>query len=47
MYNKIKTGLALLMLFCLPGLTSAQAESKTYMYDHVHMAVPEPEVAAQ
>jgi len=25
----------------------AQAQSKTYMYDHVHMAVPEPEVAAQ
>ncbi len=49
MHNKIKTGLVLLMLFCLPGLISAQAQaqSKTYMYDHVHMAVPEPEVAAQ
>ena len=40
-----KKGLFLTLLLCLPAL--AQAESKTYMYDHVHMAVPEPLVAAQ
>lgn len=45
MSNKFKAGFILFALFCLPGLS--QAESKTYLYDHVHMAVPEPEVAAQ
>lgn len=39
------TGLKLGLLLCLPAL--AQAASKTYLYDHVHMAVPEPLVAAQ
>ncbi len=38
-------GLFLTLLLSLSAL--AQAQSKTYMYDHVHMAVPEPLVAAQ
>lgn len=42
LYSK---GLFLTLLLCLPAL--AQAQSKTYMYDHVHMAVPDPQVAAQ
>lgn len=40
-----KKGLALALLCVMPVL--AQAQSKTYLYDHVHMAVPEPLVAAQ
>ncbi len=38
-------GLFLTLLLSLSAL--AQAQSKTYMYDHVHMAVPDPQVAAQ
>lgn len=38
-------GFFLALLLCLPAL--AQGQSKTYMYDHVHMAVPDPQVAAQ
>tara|TARA_R100001377_G_scaffold84043_1_gene66756 strand:- start:597 stop:1394 length:798 start_codon:yes stop_codon:yes gene_type:complete len=38
-------GLFLTLLLSLSAF--AQAQSKTYMYDHVHMAVPDPQVAAQ
>ncbi len=38
-------GLFLTLLCALPVF--AQAESKTYMYDHVHMAVSDPQAAAQ
>jgi catechol 2,3-dioxygenase-like lactoylglutathione lyase family enzyme len=41
----MKTAFLSIALLCLPGLS--QAESKTYMYDHIHMNVPEPQVAAQ
>ncbi len=40
-----KKGFFLALLLCLPAF--ALAQSKTYMYDHVHMAVPDPEAAAQ
>lgn len=41
----LKKGIFLTLLMSLTAI--AQAESKTYMYDHVHMAVPDPQVAAQ
>ncbi|MCB1666260.1 MAG: VOC family protein [Pseudomonadales bacterium] len=45
MRHLITKGLILGLLSCLTAF--AQAESKTYLYDHVHMAVPDPEAAAQ
>lgn len=45
MYHRYRKGLFLALLLCLPVL--AQAQSKTYLYDHVHMAVPDPEAAAK
>lgn len=45
MYRSLARPFLLVLVACLPMLT--QAQSKTLMYDHVHIAVADPQAAAQ